>query len=421
MKNFKARPWLLIALINFFVVALAGLTMRYKNIYSLAAIDQKNLMHGHSHFAFTSWIAMALMVFMVQLLQNAELKTSYAKYNCLLLINLLCSYGMLTSFTLQGYALCSIILSTSSILISFCFIYYYLRDLKRLTYYTLSPQWLKAALALWAFSALGAFTLAFLMATHNSNQDLYFMGIYLFLHFQYNGWFLFAAIGIFLAFIEKQLPRPWQQFASTANKLFWIMLVTVAPAYLLSIVWMKLPRPFIWIADLTAVAQLLIIALFIRLLYLISKNKQLSLISPTTRWLWRLAASAFILKVFLQAGSVIPLFNVFAFSVRGIVIGYLHLCFIGMLSLFILGQIHQGLKGSPSRLKIHTVALVIFITGFLLQEIMLMIQGIGVMEAVVIKSAGQLLLFAALLMAVGLLVIVISGCRQNKKDISSVL
>lgn len=66
-KNlFRTKQWVEIALINFCVVASAGLTMRYKINFSLPVVNQQNLMHGHSNFAFVGWLAVALMTLMVR-------------------------------------------------------------------------------------------------------------------------------------------------------------------------------------------------------------------------------------------------------------------------------------------------------------------------------------------------------------------
>ena len=399
MNTFNQYRWLKIALLNFCVVALAGVIMRYKNIYPLPVLDQKNLLHGHSHFAFVGWVAMALMTVMVLLLKINQVSTNYKKYNYILLSALVNAYAMLISFIIEGYGGWSIVFSSLTIILSYIFIYYYLTDLSKLNGLPLTKLWLKAAMVLWAFSSLGAFALAYLMATHNRFQDLYFMAIYLFLHFQYNGWFLFACFGIFMSGIENHI-RPRAIIYS--RRLFLIMAITVAPTYLLSILWLKLPPAIRWIADISAIMQLLLLIYFIPLLYMVFHDSHI-LMSRTTKQLWRLSSFSLILKIVLQVFSTVPYFNNFAFSVRPIVIGYLHLCFVGIISLFLLGEIFPHFVKTGESLKATRAGLIIFITGFFVQEVLLLLQGVEIMNGIVIPYAGQILLYAAICMAVGLI------------------
>ena len=259
---FKTRQWIQVALINFCVVALAGITLRYKINFPLPLVNQKYLLHAHSHFAFTGWVALALMALMVNYLQQQNVTTNYKKYRWILSANCISAYGMFFSFILEGYAFFSITFSTLSIFISYFFIFYLWRDLNKVEDKSYAPKWFKAALVLWALSSLGAFTLAYLMARHIKVQDYYFGAIYFFLHFQYNGWFLFACFGLVFSFLYK---KDFLRETAMSRKLFTVMAITVAPAYFLSILWLKLPRVLVWVADISGVLQLLVLFYFIRL------------------------------------------------------------------------------------------------------------------------------------------------------------
>ena len=202
--QFNTARWIRIALINFCVVAFAGITLRYKINFPLPLLNQKNLLHAHSHFAFTGWVTLALMALMVYYLQQQNVITNYKKYNRILLANCLMAYGMFAGFIIQGYGLFSIAFSTLSILVSYFFIYHFWKDLKQVNDPSGAAKWFRAALILWAISSLGAFTLAYLMAMQIMVQDYYFAASYFFLHFQYNGWFLFACFGLLFSYLYKQ-------------------------------------------------------------------------------------------------------------------------------------------------------------------------------------------------------------------------
>lgn len=410
MENhaFNTRQWIKIALINFCIVALAGITMRYKINFPLPFVNQKYLLHAHSHFAFTGWVTLVLMALMVNYLQQQNIITSYKKYQWVLAANCITAYGMFFSFIAQGYAFISITFSTLSIFISYFFIFYLWRDLNKVNNKSYAPEWFKAALILWALSSLGAFTLAYLMGSKNMVQDYYFGAIYFFLHFQYNGWFLFVCFGLLFAYLFSKGLLP---SASANKKLFIIMAITAGPSYFLSILWLKLPPALHIVADVSGVLQLLVLFYFVRLYPLVKKNKLFKL-TKTTGYLWVLAFIAFILKIILQMLSIIPFLSSYAFGFRPIVIGYLHLSFLGIISFFILGYINQLLNEVNH--PVSKAGVLIFATGVLLQEIILMCQGLEVIEFKPLPYANIILFYSAIVMGIGIVWITLSVSKKNR-------
>ena len=407
---FKTITWIRIALINFCIVALAGITMRYKINFPLPVLNQKYLLHAHSHFAFTGWIALILMVLMVNYLQQQNVKTNYKKYKRVMIANCVTAYGMFVSFIAEGYAFYSISFSTLSIFISYFFIFYLWRDLNKVKDKSYAPKWFKTALVLWAISSLGAFALAFLMGSHNKVQDYYFGAVYFFLHFQYNGWFLFACFGLLFSCLHK---KEILSSVFVNKKLFAVMTITVGPAYFLSILWLKLPLSMHILADVSGVMQLLILFYFVKLFPLIKKNI-LDKLTAATKYLWAMVFIAFIIKIILQMLSVIPFFSGYAFGFRPIVIGYLHLSFLGIISFFILGYIFQLL--SEGHRRFSKPGVFIFVTGVLLQEIVLMMQGFEVIEFERLPYADIILFCSAIIMGIGLIWITLSIGKTNRDE-----
>ncbi|MBK6635665.1 MAG: hypothetical protein IPG38_16455 [Chitinophagaceae bacterium] len=118
--SFPIYRWLKITLLNLLIVATIGVVLRYKILYPLPFIDQKHLLHGHSHFAFSGWITQAIMTLMVVYLANSKGETIYKRYRWLLYANLFTAYGMLVAFPIEGYGLYSIIFSSASVLVELC-------------------------------------------------------------------------------------------------------------------------------------------------------------------------------------------------------------------------------------------------------------------------------------------------------------
>jgi len=396
-QRFELYKWIKWALFNLLVVAIAGIALRYKINFSFSIINQKFLLHGHSHFAFTGWITLALMALMVNYLDRNTIGVNFKKYDKMLLANNFIAYGMLFTFIYQGYAFLSITFSTLSILVSYVFIYFYWRDLNKIKQAP-TTIWFKAALVQWFLSSLGVFTLAYLMASGTRVQEWYFASIYFFLHFQYNGWFLFACFGLFFSFMLKNNSA----FSLKTNKmLFTVLVATVIPTYLLSILWLNLPAYLHWTGVIFGIAQLAAIYYMVRLITV--AKQQLPVQSRQTKWLWILGWLAFVLKIFLQMLSIFPYLGKFAFSFRPIVIGYLHLCFLCILSFFIIGLFNHILEKCGKKLSI--IGLFVFVSGVLLQEIVLMTQGMMAFQIYLLPAADIILFAIALLISLGLVLI----------------
>src|SRR5665647_1751027 len=92
------RKWLTISFLNLLLVASLGVVMRYKIAFYLPFIQQRYVLHSHSHFAFSGWITQTLMVLLVHYLSLKNGEQVLKKYRWLLYANLITAYGMLVSF-----------------------------------------------------------------------------------------------------------------------------------------------------------------------------------------------------------------------------------------------------------------------------------------------------------------------------------
>jgi hypothetical protein len=184
--RYKIDFWLKFSIVNLFLVALLGMLMRYKIGYDFPFLVQKHLLHSHSHFAFAGWISHTLMVLMVYFMKNKTTTIALPKYTWLIIANLVCSYGMLIFFIIQGYAFWSILFSTLSIFVSYFFAYYFIKDLKYIKGET-SKNWYNGALFFYVISSFGTFFLAYTVASKDFMFNPYLASIYYYLHFQYNG------------------------------------------------------------------------------------------------------------------------------------------------------------------------------------------------------------------------------------------
>lgn len=399
------RRWLRVSFLNLLIVSGIGIILRYKIIFSLPFIDQKHLLHGHSHFAFAGWITQVLMVLLVQYLVHYAGEDIFKRYRWLLYSNLITAYGMLLFFPLQGYGLGSIIFSTLSIINSYFFAIRYWKDLNKISYKSASHSWFKAALIFYVISSLGAFSLAYMMANKIMHLNWYLAAVYYFLHFQYNGWFFFAAMGLLVSRLEKII-LPIKQL----QIVFWLFCIACVPAYFLSALWMPIPMIIYWLVIASAIAQF---AGWLILVKLIFKNRAVirSTIPKKARQLLLLSAIALTAKLLLQLGSTHPALSQLAFGFRPIVIGYLHLVLLGVISIFILGYIISMDLLRVRRSFIYGIW--IFICGIIINELLLMLQGVTGLSYTIIPLINESLFATAIIMFSGILLFNI-GSRDRK-------
>lgn len=390
----KVIGWIKISLINLMLVAIIGCILRYKIAFSIPFIDQKHLLHGHSHFAFTGWITQVLMALLVNHLSTQKKADQFHQYSWILYANLICAYGMLIGFSIQGYAFFSILFSTLSIMASWIFAIRYWKDLNGLPINNISSYWFKAALLFNAISSIGAFALAYMMANKIIHQNWYLLSVYFFLHFQYNGWFFFACMGLLMNYIVG-----FNINHHILKKIFWLFAGACFPAYFLSALWLNLSIGNYIIVILAAIIQLIAWYYMAKILY--QNRKELTKkVNIITKWVLALSSVALSIKFILQVCSTIPALSELAYGFRPIVIGYLHLILLGVITLFIIGYIMSLQIFSENILIIRGIR--IFTLSVVLNEVFLMIQGVTAMNFNVVPFMNELLLITALGLFAGL-------------------
>ena len=388
--------WVNIALLNLLTVALTGLILRYNIVLPLPYINQRNLLHGHSHFAFTGWVTQILLYLLVRQLKHDSPKNIFQKYRPILLCNLIAAYGMLFTFPFQGYGLYSIIFSTISILVSYWFTITFWIDLQKQTTPSIAHQWFRAAICFNTLSSLGIFGLAYTIAKQNMMGDLTQLSLNFFIHFQYNGWFFFACIGLLFTVLEQYIPNKL-----VFKAIFLLFGASCIPAYLIYTLWLQ-PSPLVYtIAIAAAISQL--VGCFLLFKTIIQYSKLFINISTISKRLFILSALALSLKLLLQSLFILPMFSQYAFGFRPIIIGYLHLVLLGVITIFILSYLFQY------ELKRHTATtkygVIVFIAGIILNEVVLMLQGLSGIFSFYIPYFNQQLLATAFLLFIGLLLL----------------
>ena len=172
MNNFIGR-YLTFSFLNLLLVGSLGIIMRYKIAFYIPFIEQKYVLHSHSHFSFAGCLTQTLKVMMLYYLFIKNGGLALKKYSWLLYANLITAYGMMISFILRGYGFYSIGFFLLSIFVSYIFAVYYWKDLNRMHEKIPGHLWLKAPLVFSVLLSASTFALAFIiLKKHNKHQFL---------------------------------------------------------------------------------------------------------------------------------------------------------------------------------------------------------------------------------------------------------
>jgi hypothetical protein len=357
--------------------------MRYKIAFSFPYLEQKHLQHAHSHFAFAAWISQALYLMLIYFLDQ-HIQLNWKKYNLILIANTVFSIGMMISFILYGYHISSNTFSFLIVLTAVLFSFFFIKDTLKFKEQAFVKHWFYAALFFNFISNFGTFYIAYLMISKSYQQDVHLASVYFYLHFQYNGWFIFSCFGLMC----HQLLKNMQIKNSMA--IFWVFFLSTFPSYFLSILWFKIPLSLYIIVVLSSLLQLLT---WVYLLLQISTHKKKFVLSTDkyfSRIVWVILFS-FTLKLILQLVSTVPFISHIAYSLRSIVIAYLHLVLLVIISMFILHYLFRYVL-----LKSISKYIYYFLIIIIINEILLGIQGFAGMFTISILNIQYYLFFISI-------------------------
>jgi hypothetical protein len=395
----KLQQYLICAsFINLLIVALMGVLLRSFPFLPSFPLTYKNILHGHSHFAFGGWLMPVLLGLMLKNFPQLQQRVSYHHWRNIFIILLTSAYGMLLAFPLQGYKAVSIFFSTLSILGSFYMAVVIWKALKGQTN-SVAAQFLKAGVFYMVLSSLGPFATAPLIAMEKSGTSIYYDAVYFYLHFQYNGWFLFAV----LAFIYQYLERKGKD--TNGKKGFWLLNLSCIPTYFLSVLWHQPPVIFNIIGGTAALLQCC------ALIFLLRDVRLMALKNKLVKLLVHVSIASLALKMVLQFLSAWPLVADLAYLYKNFVIAYLHLVLLGCISLFLIGwSIRSFAVAVTYTLK---TGIAFFLIGFVSIEVLLIAFPLSGMLHYSIPHYNLLLLAFSILLPVSVAMLARSFFPQS--------
>ena len=385
---------------QFFIIsALYGLTLRLYKVVDFIPASYKSIVQAHSHVTFLGWGFLAVIsligfVYYPKYLANSRYLKNLFRLMALML------FGMLISFPIQGYKLFSILFLSVFLITSYFYLFAILKQLK--SDKKQSTRFIKTGIYYYYLSSLAIWTVAFVTVKFGK-IDLYFNAVYFYLHFLYNGFFVFVLFGLWINYIEKKQ----LQIKENHIKFFYLFThIACIPAYALSLLWTDVPTITYFIGGIASGLQL--ISLYY--LYPIYISFYKSLQSKRIKWISIVVIISYFLKVSLQFLSSFPSIVEKAVALKSFfIIGYLHLFTLGFMSMFIF-----LLLSIFPKIKLNKIGLFIFVLGVLLSETILFSNGLLVLF---FKNGmiqiDWLLLYSSALMPIGLLILYFTHAKEN--------
>ena len=400
------KSWLLCTFANFFIASLMGLLLRWMYVAPIEGVNFQFLMHGHSHVAMLGWVYLMLYCLIFYFFVPKE-NQQKPIYNRLFWITELAVVGMMIDFPAQGYAFASILFSTLHIFCSYYFCYLIWKDAKPNSFS--EKRLLNTALFFMIFSTLGVWCLGPAVGILGKASAFYQIAIQFFLHFQFNGWFLFAVLALF--FKQLKISGEEKKFRLFYNLFVPATLLTMA----LPVSWSLSNPVFYWINAVGVVLQLYSAVLFVQIIkpYFQTFFAPLSTLEKTV---YRFALFSLAIKVIIQLVVLVPELAQVSHEIRNFVIGYIHLTMLGIITGFLFGFALQN-DFLNSKNTIQKWGVIIFLLGFVATEILLFLQGLYLL-----LDKGQLpnyylnLFLSSICLPVGLLMLTIGVFRYVNKE-----
>lgn len=393
-----------IALYFFAAIALLGLIMRLTSLMVLLDMTFSYVLHAHSHTAFLGWlhggfIALISFIFLKDKLQTRQFKILY-------LFTIFNLAGIYVSFLYQGYKFFSILFLSLFLIATYWFLFYFFKNKTEDKNFPATYRFIRAGMWLQFLSSLSPWTLGAVIKFLGKDSNFYKFDIYYYLHFQYNGWFLFATIGLALYLLERRnITLP----ASKVDWLYRLMLIAVFLGYFSNTLWAK-PGWFFNILSLIG-GGAEILSFFVLLLIFKRYHRYLHhTISDFSYQILQLVFVTFMLKAVLQFMGSFPYYAELTYSIRNFIIGYLHLVMLGIFTPFLL-----VLAAEMGLINIKKNYFKIYYLGFVLSEGVIFIWAIfrwfGISYDIFLLE--RLLFIFTLVLAIGIWLIVFTKNNRN--------
>ena len=343
-------------------------------------IPYENLLHAHSHTALLGW---AFLLIIAGLSLNYNLRKRYFRWNIAILI--LSVAGMFFSFLYQSYGAVSISFSALFVISAYILLSRIFTQLKGNSE---ANPFIQRSIIWFFISTIGIWLLGPASAFLGKEHWLYNTSIQFFLHFQINGWLVYATLGFIL------------DYRKIREKLIYLLDASLILTGFLPFFWIEVDPLYYYLNATGVVMQMIAIIWLCRGIFRSKKTDNFQ------KFLLSVVIISLLLKGLSQLTSVIPQMAESVFFNRNLILTFLHLVLIGFVST---GLIFNAIK---SGLIVSTIffrtGFYIFTVGFFITELILLFQG---MNFYTVYNISILFLFSAV-MLVGILIMTFSVLKR---------
>ncbi len=410
MLELKSKNlWVSLSIFNLLLLAILGFILRSKMLFEMPYLDYNHVADAHGHFAFGGWATLALCtLFVYELLPQEKARKRIYQY----LLGCLCifSWILIFTFALSGNSMFSNMFSTLFIFTTYTFTFVFSRDILRSeANFTVKLLSISSLVSL-TLSSIGPFMLAILFSIQSLNAILYRDALFTYLHLQYNGFFTLA---VFALLFYKMLPKVNEKSQKLIGQFAILLSLSVIPSLFLSYLWHD---PQLLFKIVATAGSMLVFATFIWfVLFAAQVRKTFNSLPLLIKYLGTLSMLAFGIKEFLQGFTIFQSIGDAVFGSRPTIIGFLHLVFLGFTSLFILTwYLNHGKLAIQSYFT--RFALILFSIGILLNEAILMVQGLGSMFVLSYSLFPKMLWYVSIILVGGAFLILLSRWSLKHKQ-----
>ncbi len=352
------------------IVAGTGVWMRSMPFLPELGLPFEHLRHAHSHLAFLGWVYAAFMLAMsAAFLPKGVFETP--PFQRIFWLTQLSACCMFAAFLGQGYGAVSIAFLTLHTAHAYLFFGFFIKK-ARLCWSKASTFFVLGAIFSFILSSLGPFAIPFITVFADGNPVQMKMAIHFYLHFHYNGWFVFALLAVLFKTLENEslalsLPAAKWQFG--------LMFAGLFPAYFLLIPFVEVPEWATALVEMGLVAQWLGMVIFAAANYR-KLRAQLEFKTPAGLLL-PFSFGILFVKYTVELLTLTPALSALAKSANHfLTIGWLHLLFLGCITPF-LWWVFEKSGWATWRNRLSTWGFGFFLVGFIGSEILLFATGLG--------------------------------------------
>lgn len=369
--SFKLKNLIKFAIALFLIAASYGMLIRWNLTFPIKNFQYQHFLQAHSHVAFLGWGYLSVIVAVLILFLSKE-QRNHKIYTLSIAIISLTVFLMLISFPLTGYKVFSIVLLAVFGLTSYVLSFKLLKDLKTKNCNNTETKLLQFGIYYYLLSSIATWFVAIISASQGKTV-LYYNAVYFYLHFLYNGFFVFVLFALFFKLLQIQKVVISEKY----KKMFFVFLnIACIPAYVLSVLWSTNNAALFIIGFLASLLQIISFLFLFKILKSVFLQIKWNFIFV---FMLKFVFVAYALKILLQTAGSFPYFVSKSLALKPFfIIGYLHLFTLAFMSVFLI-LILSKLSEIKKIFHFSYIGIYLFLTGVLFTELGLFFQGLSLL------------------------------------------